>query len=195
MVKIDDIEVYLKPTGHGSNNLRFPELEWPVEAEYNGHYKSCFVPFSAEPFQIVVRFGEDFRMFKASSVLVGFGVSKTYYRRRHYGIITHVGGVTKSLSPSPSLPLSSSSPSSSDDGNNDDDDDDGNDGDKNEKDAVPERMNDFEVIEKYSVPGQQVVFSEFRQAPLHMGKVDEDVFEMGMSYKPLSARRKLIKGS
>lgn len=80
MVKAGGIEVYLKPVGDGSDDLRFSELESPPEDDYNGHYRRCFVPYSDEPFQIVVRFDKDFNMFKASEVMVGVGVSKTHYR-------------------------------------------------------------------------------------------------------------------
>lgn len=71
MIVADGIEIYLKPAGDEGDYLKFPELELPPNNNDEGHSKNCFIPYSDKPFQIVVKYPDNFDMPSASAVHVG----------------------------------------------------------------------------------------------------------------------------
>lgn len=75
MIAEDGIVVYLKPTGEGSDDSRFPEFRPYEDINRYSECHTCFVPYSDAPFQIVVRFVNEFDTFSASDVHIGLAVS------------------------------------------------------------------------------------------------------------------------
>ena len=69
MKQEDGTEVYLKPRGDGSDNLRFPELMVP---DHDPMRRRCCIPVIESDCQVVVRFSNDFDLFTANSARIGY---------------------------------------------------------------------------------------------------------------------------
>lgn len=74
MIHEDGIEVYLKPVGPDSDNVRF--AEFPLDhVQINGEPDSdrnrrCVILARAEAFQVVVRIRESFKMYSANALAI-----------------------------------------------------------------------------------------------------------------------------
>ena len=68
MIHPDGIEVYLKPRGEGSDDLRFPEIESPDGTITHPSRKYCAVPVLDKEFNIVIRFSDEFKQYSATGV-------------------------------------------------------------------------------------------------------------------------------
>lgn len=167
MVVADGIEVYLKPAGEDGDSAKFKEIELATRDHYQGRYKRCFVPFSDAPFQVVVKFAEDFNMFSADVMHVGIGIASKEYRkvlagrfrqRRRYKGQLLEGSAIQEFEWYFEVQL-------------------------------PEKVKEFEFIPAVHVPGQQVSFSAWAGQPLKMKQVQENFTRIGRSMQKLLGLR------
>ena len=155
MVAVDGIEVYLKPATDGGDNSRFLEMEVPPQDDYNEAYKCCFVPFSEEPFQIVVRFAEDYDMFTASAIHIGIGVARWQYRKPdpdETRLVEFTGDDAQTF---------------------------GQFVDINSKGGLPEKLWGYKVVQRSFVAGQQQCYTKCSSKLLKTTRVNEQEFSMG----------------